>query len=240
MVADTPTRKPQSRRDRPAKPALSRDGIIDAALGILQQEGLSKVTMRRIAAALDTGAASLYVYVRDTEDLHAQILDVLIGRMPSPSPDGTWRARLHELLASYGEILNAYPEIARMTLTTQPVGPHYFALVESILDVLAEGGIPDDTAAWGVDILLATVTAGAVEHATAATTGGDAERLATMAAAIATAPDERYPRIARLGDEMLAGTGRERFHWGLDVIVNGLSHTPCPARPLSREETKRS
>lgn len=228
MVADPRTRMPQSRRDRPAKPALSRDGIIDAALTILHEGGLGKVTMRRIAAALDTGPASLYVYVRDTEDLHAQILDVLIGRMPSPSPEGTWRSRLHELLALYGEILNAYPEIARMTLTTQPVGPHYFALVESILDLLAEGGIPEDTAAWGVDILLATVTAGAVEHGVAA--GESAESLATMAAAIAITSGERYPRIVRLGDEMLAGTGAERFHWGLDVLLNGLGRTPRPGR----------
>jgi AcrR family transcriptional regulator len=226
MVTDRGTKKPQSRRERPSKPALTREGIIDAALTILDQEGLGKVTMRRIAAALDTGAASLYVYIRDTEELHAQILDALLGRMPEVTARGTWRDRLHELLASYTQVLLAHPEIARMTMTTHPVGPHYFALVESILELLSEGNIPDDNAAWGVDLLLAAVTASAVEHGAAGSTGEDTQALSIMAAAIAIAPSQRYPRIAHLGDDMLSGTGIQRFHWGLDVLINGLLHTP--------------
>jgi len=43
-----------SRRERPAKPALTWQAIIDAALVILQDEGLDKVTMRR-SPGLDTG-----------------------------------------------------------------------------------------------------------------------------------------------------------------------------------------
>ena len=53
---------PVSRRDRPAKPPLSREGVIAVSLRIMRDEGLEKVTMRRIAAELDTGPASLYVY----------------------------------------------------------------------------------------------------------------------------------------------------------------------------------
>jgi AcrR family transcriptional regulator len=220
------TEAPQSRRERPSKPALTREGIIDVALTILAEEGLGKVTMRRIATALDTGHASLYVYVRDTEDLHAQILDALLGRMPVISNRGGWRGRLHELLASYARVLLAHPEIARMTMAAHPVGPHYFALVESILDLLSEGGVPDEVAAWGVDLLLAAVTATAVEHGAAEFSGDNTESLATMAAAIAMAAGQSYPRIARLGDEMLSGTGIERFHWGVDVLINGILHTP--------------
>src|SRR4051794_25633292 len=83
------TQTPRSRRERPAKPALSRPGIVDAALTILRDEGLAKVTMRRIAAALDTGPASLYVYVHNTEDLHAQILDALLADIATPA-GGDW------------------------------------------------------------------------------------------------------------------------------------------------------
>src|SRR6185437_6867831 len=77
MTRETGSARP-SRRERPAKPALTRDGIVAAALGILREEGLGKVTMRRVAQELDTGHASLYVYVRDTGDLHAQVLDALL------------------------------------------------------------------------------------------------------------------------------------------------------------------
>lgn len=182
--------------------------------------------MRRIAAAMDTGPASLYVYVRDTEDLHAQILDALLGQMEPMSPAGTWRERLHELLASYGRILFDHPEIARMTLTTQPIGQHYFTLAESVLDLLSEGGVSDETAAWGIDLLFASVTATALEHGTAESVRKKGNELVRTAAVIALTSSTRFPRIVRLGDDMLAGTGPERFHWGLDVLINGLLHSP--------------
>ena len=158
---------PQSRRERPAKLALTRQGIIDAALAILRDEGLNKVTMRRLAEALDTGPASLYVYVRNAADLHAQILDALLAAVSEARPaEGTWRDRLKQLLTHYMLVLFAYPEIARMTLTTHPSGPNYLALVESILALLKEGGMPDREAAWAVDLLLLYATANAAEHST--------------------------------------------------------------------------
>ena len=218
----------QNRRERPAKAALTREGIIDAAVGILEQEGMGKVTMRRVASALDTGAASLYVYVRNTEDLHAQILDELLGRMARPLRHGSWRERLHALLADYATVLLEHPEIARMTMTTHPAGPHYSAFVESVLELLSEGGVPDDRAAWGIDLLLASVTATAVEHG-AADPGEGVDDLAVLAARIAIAPREQYPHIVRLSDDLLTGTPIERFTWGLDVLITGILSTPRPS-----------
>ena len=69
--------EPVSRRDRPAKPPLSRAGILDAAVAIVEKEGADKLTMRRLAAALDTGPASLYVYVKNTTELNALLMTVI-------------------------------------------------------------------------------------------------------------------------------------------------------------------
>ncbi|MFI0242443.1 FAD-dependent monooxygenase [Streptomyces sp. NPDC016845] len=81
MNSAEPTNSPRSRRERPAKPALSRDGIVAAAVHVLRTEGLGKVTMRRLAHELDTGPASLYVYVRNTDELHAAVLDALLAEV---------------------------------------------------------------------------------------------------------------------------------------------------------------
>ena len=59
----------RSTRDRPAKAPLSEAAIVDAALAVARTDGLAAVTMRRVAAELDTGAASLYVYVRNRDVL---------------------------------------------------------------------------------------------------------------------------------------------------------------------------
>src|ERR1700729_4417355 len=89
----------RSTRDRPAKAPLSEDAVVDAALAILKSEGLGAVTMRRVAAALDTGAASLYVYVSGREGLLQAMLDRVTATIELEAPDPSrWRAQLHSLL----------------------------------------------------------------------------------------------------------------------------------------------
>src|SRR5258707_14230390 len=97
------TRPIISRRERPAKPALTREGIVAAAVAVMQAEGLDRVTMRRLAQELDTGGASLYVYVRNTAELHAAMLEQLLGQValsPVTAP-GDWRDRLIRVLPSF-------------------------------------------------------------------------------------------------------------------------------------------
>src|ERR1700712_758158 len=211
---DTRSRSPErspGRRERPAKPALTRDGIIAAALDIMAKDGLSKVTMRRIATALDTGAASLYVYVRNTEDLHAQILDALLESVRQ-STGGTWRERLTDLLSGYTRVLLDHPEIARMTMTTHPSGPNYLSLVDTLLGLLQEGGVPDREAAWAIDLLLAFATSIAVEHGG----GRPDDDFSGLAVELAVIDGQCYPHIARLGADLLSGAAQDRVRWGIE------------------------
>ncbi|HEX6345183.1 TetR/AcrR family transcriptional regulator [Umezawaea sp.] len=224
---------PVSRRDRPAKPALSRQGIIDAALVIMRDEGLGKVTMRRIAAALDTGAASLYVYVRNTEDLHTQILDSLLAPVTEDLPaDGPWRDRLKALLTAYGRVLTSHPEIARMALSTQPSGPNYLALANAVLGLLVEGGVSDRVAAWGVDLLMLHPTAVAVEQSGRTSSPRRGDDMAQLATRIADADATRFPHVARIGADLLSGDGESRTDWAFDVLIDGLLGSRQPPRQV--------
>ncbi|QDZ15819.1 TetR/AcrR family transcriptional regulator [Humibacter ginsenosidimutans] len=223
---------PMSRRERPAKPALSRSAIVDAALSILENEGFEKVTMRRVATELDTAGASLYVYVRNAEDLHLEILDALIARMPAIPATGSWRVRLHALLVSYAGVLVDYPDIARVSLYAHPTGPRFLGLIESILELLEEGGIPDRSAAWGVNVILETVTSAAVEHAPDA--AGAGAFLPELDARLALISPQEHPRIVQLSEQLLAGTGEQRFHWAIDLLLNGLLATPVEPGEGSR------
>ena len=177
--------------------------------------------MRRIAGVLDTGHASLYVYVRDTEDLHAQILDAMLASVVLDGA-GDWRERLKDLLTGYGNVLRRHPELARMALSTQPNGPHFMAIVERVLALLTEGGADDRAAAWGVDVLLLLPTAMAVEHSVEVTREREAERLSDMTAHIEAVDPLRYPTIARLGKELVSGAGPARSDWALDVVLDGI------------------
>src|SRR3712207_621553 len=136
-----PREMPVSRRERPAKPALTREGIVDAAMAILASDGAQAVTMRKVAAALDTGPASLYVYVRNATDLNSLLIDRLIASLDL-SWDGTepWRARLHRVLGDYSTMLAGHAGIARSALFVWPDGPHYLDLIELLMRLLTTAG----------------------------------------------------------------------------------------------------
>ena len=219
----------RNRRERPAKPALTRDGIIQTALEILRAEGLSKVTMRRVAVALDTGAASLYVYVRDTEDLHAQILDALLAPVSRTKTEGDWRRQIKAILSKYMEVLFAYPALARMAMSTPASGPNYMRMVDRMLGLLAAAGAPDRNAAWGIDLLLLHATAHAAEHGTWKESQRAADDFATLEAAVAGADPKKYPHIARLSSDLMSGD-RSRLEWSFDLLINGVLETPVSVR----------
>ncbi|WP_333776379.1 TetR/AcrR family transcriptional regulator [Streptomyces sp. IBSBF 3136] len=218
------TAAPRSRRDRPAKPALTREGIVAAAVAILRAEGLRKVTMRRLAQELDTGPASLYVYIRNTDELHAAVLDELLGRMGPVPAVGTWRERLEHMLTAYTRVLLEHPSLARSALTAWPSGPHYLDLIETLLALLDEGGVPRERAAWGVDLLLQHATATAAEHA-----GEEpAADWQALRSALRGASRETHPHIAAGSAVLLSGAPEARFSWAIQALVNGIEHTAVP------------
>jgi AcrR family transcriptional regulator len=239
------TRPAGSRRERPAKPALTRAGIVAAALRVMRSEGLDRVTMRRLAAELDTGAASLYVYVRNTAELHAAMLEELLGQvdlspvtvpaptLASPSATGDWRERLIAVLTSYTAILFEHPGLAQSALVTRPSGPAYFGLVDGILALLEAGGIPGRRASWAMDLLLHVATATAVEHGVRERAIDADDEEDALAAALRDAPADRFPHIAAIGAaELMSGPGR--LDWGFRVLINGIVNTPRPETETSR------
>ncbi|HEY0690014.1 MAG TPA: TetR/AcrR family transcriptional regulator C-terminal domain-containing protein, partial [Kribbella sp.] len=61
---------------------------------------------------------------------------------------GDWRERLAGVLTSYMQVLFEHPALARSALTARPAGGHYLRLLERLLALLTEGGVPPMQAAW--------------------------------------------------------------------------------------------
>jgi AcrR family transcriptional regulator len=218
----------RSTRDRPAKAPLSEDAVVDAALAILQSDGLPAVTMRRVAAALDTGAASLYVYVSGREGLLQAMLDRVTASIELETPDPSrWRAQLHSLLERMHRALVAHPGIAAMTLEDPPSTEVVFRLTENMLGLLLAGGIDAQEAAWACDIFVSLVTAVASEDDVRRARGhidpGDRQQhVDEIYKTFVGLPPDRFPLLAAHAAQMVAGNGDERFHFAIDVVVDGL------------------
>lgn len=226
-----------SRRERPAKPALSRRWIVDTAVRVMRAEGLEKVTMRRLAQELDTGPASLYVYVANTSELHAAVLDALLGEvdLSGEGAGDDWRDQLWAVLRSYTLVLFEYPQLARSALVARPSGENYLRLIDRVLDLLSRSGASREQVAWGVDKLFQDATSTAAEHSTQEhdpTSGDDWD---ATGRALSSVGESTHPAIRAHMPALFSGSPRERGRWSFDVLVNGITRTPVPPAAETEE-----
>ncbi|MFC4910030.1 TetR/AcrR family transcriptional regulator C-terminal domain-containing protein [Actinomadura gamaensis] len=124
-------------------PGSTRDVVVRAAIDLADREGLTALTMRRLAARLNVGPMSLYRYIPDKDELLRLMADVAFGEeaLPEPGPDG-WRAKL-ELSARVQ--WRAYrrhpwlPAIMHNSLVRPPAVPSGVRMVD--WEVRALGGL---------------------------------------------------------------------------------------------------
>ncbi len=225
MATDTPRRR--STRDRPAKPPLSERAVVGAALAILRDEGIDALSMRRVAKALDTGAASLYVYVANRDDLLRLLFDEVAATIRlEPADPARWREQLRDLCVAALEAMEAHPGIARVALAEVPSGPNALAVSEQMLALLLAGGVDPQRAAWAIDALALIITANAVEtvieqerEAAGAPDPYDKDMLEGIFASL---PADRYPNLVEQAAVLVSGGGRERFLFAIDTFLDGL------------------
>ena len=236
MSARNPFLAPEvkSRRGGPVKPPLSRDIIVKSTLDLLTQEGLEQVSLRKVAALLDTGPASLYAYVEDLQELYALVLDRALADVDTVgNPRRDWRQRLDALLQSYFHVLVRSPGLAQLALTIVALGPNALRIIEALLGLLQEAGIDTGTAAWAVDLISLHVTANAAEKSYRRKL--PSEFIGTIARALDAVSEAEYPRIHAVHDDLVGGTGHERFTWAVDVLIAGILETP---RSLTKGKPK--
>ena len=120
---------------RPAQ--RSREEITAAAMAIADRDGLDAVSMRAVAAALGTGAASLYRYIESREDLLDLMTDAAGAEYQFAEPTGDWLADLIGIGQQARLIMRRHPWLATLVITRPVLGPNGLNLLERVLGLLA-------------------------------------------------------------------------------------------------------
>jgi AcrR family transcriptional regulator len=187
-----PERSPAGR-----PPRRSRAGITAAAIAIADREGLDAVSMRRVAAGLGTGAASLYRYLDSREDLLDLMSDATGAEYSFLAPAGDWLADLVELGTQARAIMHRHPWLADLVPRRPALGPNGLALLQHFLEVLQPHPASSIAKLEAFGMLFA-VTAVFVQ---AELSGGPASQHRNAAYLQQAISSGEYPRLA----EMLAG-----------------------------------
>ncbi|MCX7523368.1 helix-turn-helix domain containing protein [Microbacterium sp. STN6] len=223
--------------ENPPTPARSRkapltvERIVHTALELIEAEGFEAVTMRRVAAALQTGAASLYAHVRNKAALDDLLIGELCSHVMLPEPDPKqWQAQIMNVCGQLRDQFLRYPGIATAAMAATPTSLETLRINEGLLTLLLAGGAPPQFAAWAIDAAYLYVAAYSLEASLRSRPGngeegGDhdnehehdndndeiVERLRML-------PTSLFPNTVAHARELSTGDGHERFDFTLGQL----------------------
>ena len=229
-------RDPRRRTKRPERAAkqrhLSREVIIDAAIKVVDNEGVDAVTMRRIAEELNTGPASLYAHVEDKDELLGAVYDKVMGGADvsdiKPSA-ARWQSQLKEFIRRYRAVLLQHRDLAKVQLGNVPVGENAVRSMEKMLAILDVAKLPPKVIGYAPDLLAQFLTASAYEHYLwqqhASSPEGMDRFHAELLGFFANLPADQYPTLRKRAPDLVRADEAEdaRFEFGLDILVRGLA-----------------
>jgi AcrR family transcriptional regulator len=229
-MSDFPWRPGSPRRpvpERSAKIPLTRSQIVQAALRIVQAEGIDAVSMRRIAGEFATGPSSLYAHVANKDELLQLMFDEMCRLVPLPEPDpANWKEQLKQIARSGYRIMIEHNDLARAALGTIPTGPNALRISEAMLGIVISGGVPSQVAAWVLDRLFLYIVADAFEYSIwrdeVADTAAVEQLSGDLLAYFEQLPAEQFPNIRRYAGDLVSGDTADRFEFGLDLLIDGL------------------
>ncbi|HEX6508273.1 MAG TPA: TetR/AcrR family transcriptional regulator C-terminal domain-containing protein [Chloroflexota bacterium] len=231
-------------RSAPRVP-LTREAIVEAALHVLDAEGMEGLSMRRVAEELDTGAASLYWHVRNKEELLQLIYERVSDEVTLPEPDPSrWKEQGKALALEMRAALKSHRDVARLSLGRLPSGPSLAVYSEWLFTLLKPVGIPDHVIAFLGDLFGLYVGAYAFEESLgfSSPTGEDLppeQILEMFRSYMLSLPEDRFPYTRAAANLLFAGGPDERFEFGIDLILRGLesyANTSPPAGDHPHDE----
>ena len=130
---------------RGPKRELSLKQIVDVAINIADKEGLSKVSMSKVAASLGFTAMSLYRYIPSKEDLLLLMQDGVCDVNLTPKYKGeNWRDAMREYVHKCIQIFTEHPWFTDIPLSGIPMTPHNLRMVDWVLQGLRDLPLNDN------------------------------------------------------------------------------------------------
>lgn len=214
-----------------ARSTLSPETIVDACIGLADEEGLDAVTLRRLGAVLGADPTAVYRHFRDKDELLGAVADRLLGSvLVDVRPGGAWREDLRAVSLAARRVYLAHPALAHVLATAPAPLPNNERLIEVVLGALRSAGLEDSTAAAAFEVL-ENYTAGSSSLDAVVGSGADAAWRASFAAL----PADRFPNAVAVAPHLYRDD-EAAFLFGLDLILDGIERA---ARPRRRQGGRR-
>ncbi|GII22899.1 TetR/AcrR family transcriptional regulator [Planosporangium mesophilum] len=212
------------RRLRARGRGLTIERICEAALAVLDSEGLPELTMRRLADELGTGPASLYRHVTSREELLVEVADRVLGELTEPDEALGWRDAVEHLAHDLRRVLLTHQAVVLVIARSPLLGPNAMRIRELFWRAMDSDGCD---ARFAVQTYFTVVhfvvcsalfTAGTAHHRAA----GEPTGLSTL---LDVLPARQYPTVLRFSEYGDKPDPDYDFDFGLRALLDGLDRS---------------
>jgi AcrR family transcriptional regulator len=224
-------RQARQARRRPRTDGLTIDRIVEAALSLVDAEGLEALTVRRLAEDLATGSASLYRHVASRDELLVLLVDHVIGEVRLPPARLRGREKVERLSAELRRVLLDHANLLPALTAAPLLGPNAMRGAENALANLLDAGFEPNVAVPAylalIDYVLGTVYFDTSSAGRQPRTGHDRTGLT------AALPAEGFPTLRANEAEFAMPSVDEVFTFGLTSFLDGLEARFLMRSPLA-------
>lgn len=234
-------RRSGRRVGRPSTPVLNRDRIAEAALAIVTDRGLPKLTMKVLADSLGVTVAALYNHIASKADLLLLVQDAVmsrvdaaaLGRLAADSAGMTaadrgvasdnLAAALTDWARSYRRVFAGYPDLVPLIATLPVSGaPATRRMYEVVAAGLVAVGIPQPHIVPVIVAFESFLFGSAMDaHAPATifSSGPDESDAPVFSAAVDAFTARADTPSPVVSDDVLNPYADPPFEWGLAALV---------------------
>jgi AcrR family transcriptional regulator len=202
---------------------LTRERVIEAAMRVMDEEGLEAVSMRRIAREVGVEAMSLYHHVEDKEDLLDGICERVMSAFEFPEPVGDWAEDCRRGARAWRNLLRKHPNVMRLFAEERgPIrSPDSMRPMEFALRLLRGADLSDRDTAQAFHAFGGYIQGFVMMELGSIAGGHDPEHAKAHAALAASLPDE-FDVLSDVAPYFVECDADEQFEFGLDLLIRGL------------------
>jgi AcrR family transcriptional regulator len=205
---------------------LTIERICEAALAILDRDGLRQLTMRRLADELGTGPASLYRHVASRDELLVEVVDRVLGEVRPPDEALGWRDAVEQLAHELRRTLLAHRSVLLVVGNAPMLGPNAMRIRELFWRPMDRDGCQPQFAVQTYFTVVHFVVCSALFSANARRGDGTPWREGArtgLGELLDVLPARRYPTVLRFSGYGDKPDPEHDFGFGLGALLDGLS-----------------
>ena len=209
-------------RPRAGEEPLSRGRILRAALGLVDEEGMGALSMRRLAGELGVDPMAIYHHFPGKDALVSGLVETVFAEMRVPGPEDSWQERVRAYARAYRDLARSHPNLA-VHLVSDPPAAAAATLEagEALYEALAASGMEARDVVRAADLVVDYVNGFAL--AESAGPLGDLDERREALERLVERPEETTPTMTRVLGEISGEELPVDFEFGLDVILAGLA-----------------